>query len=205
MIHIPQIQKESANSLSQRSPLEFPRAKEHMMSNKQDKTLQTSPKKKKSSWHNPFEEMARTFDDFFSQNWLEKWSDDFPLDKESFEKFGTSLKTPRIDIIDKGDTLLVRAEIAGVHKEDIHLHVDENVLYIDGETKQEETVEDKHYHRREIRSGSFHRTVHLPARVEVEQVSASFHNGLLDITLPKCQKDKIPGRKINIQTQSKSA
>ena len=92
---------------------------------------------------------------------------------------------PTLDISETRDALVVKAEIPGIEPKDIQVSLQEQVLTITGEKKQEKEEKDEHYYRRERAYGAFARSVRLPALVDEGKVSATFKNGLLTITLPK--------------------
>ena len=104
--------------------------------------------------------------------------------------------TLSLDVIENGETYVIKAAVPGVDPKDVEISVDEDVLTIRGEfTKQEETSEES-YLRREIRSGSFQRQLRLPPTVEPEKAEATFENGLLKLSIPK--KPEARARSIKI-------
>jgi len=104
-----------------------------------------------------------------------------------------------IDVVETGDTYVIKAAVPGVDPNDVEISVEEDVLTIRGEfTKQEESTEEN-YLRREIRSGSFQRQLRLPPTVEPEKAEASFENGLLKLSIPK--KPEARARSIKITPQ----
>lgn len=92
---------------------------------------------------------------------------------------------PAIDIEENNGNLMVRAEIPGMTKEDIKVSVQEDLLTISGERKQENETKDKTYHRIERCYGKFRRMIRLPAQVDADKVKASYKDGVLKVTLPK--------------------
>lgn len=92
---------------------------------------------------------------------------------------------PAIDIEENNGNLMVRAEIPGMTKEDIRVSVQEDLLTISGERKQENETRDKTYHRIERCYGKFRRMIRLPAQVDADKVKASYKDGVLKVTLPK--------------------
>ena len=107
--------------------------------------------------------------------------------------------TLSLDVIENGETYVIKAAVPGVDPKDVEISVDEDVLTIRGEfTKQEETSEEN-YLRREIRSGSFQRQLRLPPTVEPEKAEATFENGLLKLSIPK--KPEARARSIKITPQ----
>lgn len=111
-------------------------------------------------------------------------------------EFGLSLspKTTRVlpylDLTETGEELVLKAEIPGVDPEDLDIHVNEDSIVIKGESKQEILNNAESLHRTERRYGSFSRTLRLPCRVMVEDVTAVYKKGILEITLPKCKAQK---------------
>ena len=106
------------------------------------------------------------------------------------------VSAPKVDIVDKGDKLLIRAEIPGVGKDDLHIELNDQSVTIRGETRKETSEEKGDYYRREISSGRFQRTLALPVAVQGDKANARFDNGLLEVVLPKASKPG--GRKIRI-------
>ena len=92
----------------------------------------------------------------------------------------------RTDIRDEGDHFLLEAELPGFQKEDIHLELKEGILTITAEHKEnQEQKDDKgDYIRRERRYGSFSRTFDVTG-IDENGITAAYHNGILELTLPK--------------------
>jgi len=93
--------------------------------------------------------------------------------------------TPRLDVSETKEAFVVKAEIPGIDQKDIHVTLQENVLTIAGEKKQEVEEKDERHHRIERSYGTFTRSVRLPASLDGAKVDAKFKNGLLTVTLPK--------------------
>ena len=121
-------------------------------------------------------------------------SDPSPKDSEDWD-------TPSIDlnVSEKTDSFLVEAAIAGVAPEDVEIKIEDDVLTIRGTFEDRQEDEGERYLRREIRFGSFERSLRLGPTVDVENAEASFDNGLLALTLPK-RADAKP-RTIEIATK----
>ena len=94
---------------------------------------------------------------------------------------------PTSDVIDKENDILVRVELPGVEKEDVHISLSDNVLTIKGERKQENTEEDECYYRQERLWGGFERSFYLPAEVDAEKINATYNQGVLEVHLPKSE------------------
>jgi len=99
-------------------------------------------------------------------------------------------RIPSVDVIDRDDEILVRAEIPGVKKKDLDVSVTEDSICIKGSAQHEEEEEKGEYCRRETASGSFARTVPLPGEVDTAKVKAEFKDGVLEMTLPKVKQAK---------------
>jgi HSP20 family protein len=97
----------------------------------------------------------------------------------------TSAWVPRTDVIKRGEDLVVRAELPGLRPEDVDVSVTEGLLTIRGERREEKESEDKGYVIRESRFGTFERSVSIPTGVDSSAVNADFHDGVLEVTVPK--------------------
>jgi len=103
--------------------------------------------------------------------------------------------TPRVDVIDRDNEILVKAELPGVEKNDVDINLSDRNLTIKAQRSKEEKEEKDNYYRREISSSSFSRSVMLPVAVNIEKAKASFKDGILEITLPKSE----PTQRRNIE------
>lgn len=100
---------------------------------------------------------------------------------------GEASGTPSIDLFERRDTLMVKAELPGINPEDLDISIIGTTLTVSG-VKREETVEKSAYHHRvERRLGSFSRSVRLPCRVRVEDIKATYKKGVLQIIMPKLE------------------
>ncbi len=97
---------------------------------------------------------------------------------------------PVIDVAEKGDAIVVRAEVPGCQPEDVEISVYGNTLTITGEKKESKEQNEKGYYHLESTYGSFRREVTLPADVDEDKIEAVCKNGVLSITLPKAEKTK---------------
>lgn len=132
----------------------------------------------------PFDEMDRVFDEFFGRGWLR------PFRWERPSLFGEGAAAPKVDVIDRDEDVVVRAELPGVNKEDVEVSISGNVLTIKGETKHEEKEEKGDYYRAETSRGAFARTFSLPTEVDQAKATAAMKDGVLELTLPKIEKSK---------------
>jgi HSP20 family protein len=103
---------------------------------------------------------------------------------------------PPVDIYEKGDDLVIRAELPGVDKKEIDINVEDNRLIIQGERTRDTEFDEKSAYRLERTFGSFVRSFMLPKTVDAGKISATYVNGVLEITLPKAEAAK--PRKVEI-------
>ena len=110
---------------------------------------------------------------------------------------------PAVDVHETKDELVLQAELPGLTKDDVELSIENGVLSVSGEKKQErqEGEEGSDYHLVERRYGRFERRFSLPRSVDPEKVKADFSNGMLNITLPKAEAAK--PRRIPIKSNAK--
>lgn len=93
--------------------------------------------------------------------------------------------TPALDISETNDVVVVKAEVPGIEPKDIQVTWNNQVLTVAGEKKMHKEEKDEKFYRMERASGTFARSVTIPVPVDVTKVAATFHNGLLTITMPK--------------------
>jgi HSP20 family protein len=110
-----------------------------------------------------------------------------------------ALLTPRIDVEQRNDSIVVRADLPGVRKEDVQIDVTDDVLTISGERREEreEGGDDQDYRAIERSYGSFYTTVPLPEGANTEKLTAKMHDGVLEITVPLDESAR--PRRIQIQ------
>jgi len=98
--------------------------------------------------------------------------------------------TPLVDIYQKKDEVIVETPLTGVDPEKVNISIENDVLTISGETEEKKEVKKEDYYRKEIREGSFSRSVILPMNVKSSQAKASYEKGILKIILPKAEEAK---------------
>ena len=98
--------------------------------------------------------------------------------------------TPVLDFSETKEFFFVKMEVPGMDPKEIQLSLEDHLLTLKGEKKQEKEEKDEHYYRSERSYGAFVRTVRLPATVDGSKVQATFKNGLLKVTLPKAATAK---------------
>jgi len=140
--------------------------------------------------------VEKWFDEFFDEphfpaNWMR-----IPAIRriQPIEEF-----SPVIDMFDNKDEIVVKAEVPGMKKEDVHVSITEDSISIKGEMKKEEEVKEDDYYYSERSFGSLSRTLNLPSKIKSNKVVAKFENGLLEIHMPKVDDSKPKEVKINLQ------
>jgi len=147
----------------------------------------------------PRNETARTETDPFSE--LRRLQD------EMLQLFDTSVGrrpfngafAPAIDVSEDKDNVIVKADLPGLSKDDIEISLQDNVLTLRGEKKEESETKEKNFYRMERVHGVFSRAFELPATVNASKVAATFKDGVLHITLPKSEEAKPKQIKVNVQ------
>ena len=106
---------------------------------------------------------------------------------------------PAADVMENKDNFLVTAELPGIHKEDIRVTVQNNMLTVSGEKKKETENKGDTWHRVERNYGSFSRSFELPAMVDPGKIKAEFKDGVLTIELPKAEEAKPKEIAVNVK------
>lgn len=110
----------------------------------------------------------------------------------------TSSWTPAVDVFEDKNAVKIVAELPGVKPEDVKLSVENSVLTIRGEKKQEAEEKTERVHRYERSYGAFERAFALPNSVDPDKIEASYGNGILTISVPKAEKAR--PREIPVKT-----
>jgi HSP20 family protein len=109
------------------------------------------------------------------------------------------MRNPQADVIESNDQIDVVLELPGLRPDDVEVSLENNILTIAGEKKEErrEDDQDRRWHLSERRYGRFSRSFILPRDVEQERIAAHFENGLLRISIPKSERAR--PRRIEVQ------
>lgn len=122
------------------------------------------------------DEMDRMFDDVgLGRRWRTA-----PLGRGA----GTELWAPDIDVYQKNDQLVIKADLPGLSKDEVSVDITDDAVTIQGERKVEREEEREGYYRSERSYGSFCRVIPLPEGAITEQAKADFRNGVLEVTMP---------------------
>ena len=103
---------------------------------------------------------------------------------------GATVWHPLVDISETENEIIVVAEVPGMNKEDLKISIQENILTLQGEKKQEQKKKDEQYHRIEREYGQFERSFSLPTTVNTNKIKATCKEGVLTIILPKTEEAK---------------
>ncbi len=135
-----------------------------------------------------YNRMDRIFDDFFGGRpaFLRSESGDWDW-------------SPPVDITESDDSLEIRAEVPGLTKNDVSVEVNENVLTVRGERKQENGDKNEAVHRIERAYGRFQRTFTLSKSVRSKDAKASFKDGVLTLSIPKIEQPKPTAIPISVE------
>jgi HSP20 family protein len=109
--------------------------------------------------------------------------------------FGQSNRTgrrwvPAMDLVEAGDHFVLKADLPGLKDEDVKIEVQDGTLTISGERRAEHEASESGWYRIERAFGSFSRSLTLPEHVHASAISASFHDGVLDVRIPKPEERK---------------
>lgn len=136
----------------------------------------------------PFEEMERWAEELMPSHWFRSHRRNWPsmnMPRMPFEG-----RIPKVDVINRDDEVLIKAELPGVKKDDIEVSMTDNMITIKGSTRKEQEEEKGDYFFSEISEGSFSRSIALPAEVNIDKSEAKFKNGMLELKLPKMESAK---------------
>ena len=140
----------------------------------------------------PIAQMDRLFDEVFKRPFFSLWSP--RLGGEEAEQ----LYLP-VDIFEDGESVIVKAEIPGIKKDEINVQLTPDSITISGQKSGEQKVEQQNYYRLERSYGSFTRTCQLPVEIMTDKARAVFKDGVLEVRIPKSHEAAQRVRKLNIE------
>jgi HSP20 family protein len=133
--------------------------------------------------------LSDLFDEALSGNFFSRWNRE--LEETTF---------PNVDIVEGKDGYQIKADLPGLDKKDIKVEVENGVLSIKGEKKEEKVEREKdHYYHLERTFGSFSRSFKLPDNVSSENVDAKYANGVLELTLKKIEAAKPKAIEVKVE------
>jgi len=133
------------------------------------------------------------------QDEMNKMFDRNFLAKGDVSNVTTSEWSPSVDIKELADQFQLLVDVPGIDPKNIHLHMENNVLTIQGERKTEKEEKEANYHRTERSYGSFYRRFSFPDLADLENIKAKSKHGVLEITIPKVKKNQT--HKIDIKIE----
>jgi len=150
------------------------------------------------------EEMDRLFEDFGLGRGLLAPGLEQGLDR--LGNLATGTWAPQVEIFERDNELVVRADLPGMTKDDVSVDIDDRSIVIRGERQTEHEENDKGYYRSERSYGNFYRQIPLPSGVDAEEANAEFRNGVLEITMPVPTRKEEGRRQLEIsgETQPKA-
>ncbi len=141
---------------------------------------------------------------------LVKWNPFFDSIEEAekvFNDFLPALRAdqhnfvPAIDMYEDKDNVIIETQLAGIQPENVQISIENDTICIKGEGEKHSEVDEKNYYRKEIRRGSFYRSIQLPAHVQGDRAEAIAEDGVLKIMIPKTPETK--PKTIKIATKNK--
>ena len=155
-------------------------------------------------FENPFAFMHRFVEE------MDRLFEDFGLHMPRFVTRGRELLrretglvpaawSPRVDVLQQDDRYIVRADLPGLTKDDVKVELNDEMLIIQGERKQEKTEEREGYSYNECSYGSFYRSIPLPAGADASKATAEFRNGVLEVTIPAPTQPEKQVRRLEVR------
>ena len=173
---------------------------------------ETAPERRQTSFpslreENPFAfmrrfagDMERFFEDFGSFRFMPLLRRDvWPRVGE----FGRAVWSPEVEIFERDGRFIVRADLPGVTKDGVKVEVADAALTISGERKEEKEEKGEGFYRSERTYGSFFRRIPLPEGVKADEASATFRNGVLEVTMPAPKREP-QGRTLEIKEEAEA-
>jgi len=161
----------------------------------ESRTLRTAPAGDSLQSMNPSSLVRRFIDE------VDRLADDFGIGRgllSSVERGLPGAWAPQIEIFERDGQLIVHADLPGLRKEDVKVELADNALTIAGERRKEREEEREGFYRSERSYGRFFRRVPLPEGVNTEDARASFHDGVLEVTMPAPKGEAKAARKLEI-------
>ncbi len=140
----------------------------------------------------PFGDIDRWFD--------EEWPDLWGWPEMGFPKV-PAIRTPRMDIYEKGNNVVAEIELPGVDPKKISVEVKDNILMVEARAEEKKEEKGKGYYRKEMGTRYFRRQAPLPSEVVGNKAEAEYEDGVLTVTIPKAKKKATPKRKIKVKVK----
>jgi HSP20 family protein len=113
---------------------------------------------------------------------------------------GQSYWAPPMEVFQRGNEMVVRADLPGVTPDDVQIDVEDGVLTVSGERRNTNEEQREGFYRSERSYGAFSRSIALPEGVDEDQVNARYEHGVLEVTVPLPQQQRQRGRRVQIQS-----
>ena len=137
------------------------------------------------------EEMGNLFEDIgLGRGWLAPVTGATDL--------AQGLWSPPVEMFERNNELVLRADLPGLTKDDVKVELSEDGITIEGERKDEQEEKREGYYRSERSYGKFYRRIPLPEGIDPRNANASFHDGVLEITMPAPKREERKSRRLEI-------
>jgi HSP20 family protein len=123
-----------------------------------------------------------------------------------YRMFGSAIERswmPAVDVIDTPEAFVLKVELAGMKPEDVHIELEDDLLTIRGERKQEEKLETEEYQSTEWHYGAFRRSISLPRSVRQNEIEATYENGVVEVRVPKAAE--VAPQRIELKAKGESS
>ena len=155
---------------------------------------------KKWSPSRELDRLRSEFDDLLERFGFDRdWFSRFPFDREFFGSREPAPGRPALETCVEEGKFVVRTDLPGIDPKDIDIKVVGDVLTIKGSREEKRESKKADFLRREIRYGSFERSISLPEGIKAEDLKASYHDGVLDLSAPM-PKEALP-KEVKIQVE----
>lgn len=115
------------------------------------------------------------------------------------QKTFANIWSPQVEVFERGNNLVVRADLPGLSRENVDVELDDDALIIRGERRSDVEDEDEGFYRSERSYGSFYRAIPLPEGIDASGCNARFRDGVLEVTLPKPAQQPSRTRRIDVR------
>jgi HSP20 family protein len=176
------------------------KTKNNQETNKGERQGESLARREPASWLSTPTDLMRRFRDE-----MDRLFQDFGFGELSWpnaETFNLGAWAPQVEMFERDNQLVIRAELPGLKKEDVKVNLTDDALTIEGERKKEEEEKREGYYRSERNYGHFYRRLPLPEGIDADTANASFRDGVLEVTLKAPARAERKGRKLEITDES---
>ncbi len=147
----------------------------------------------------PFEVLHRQMNDLFEDFFKDFSHPRLPSLWQGGSDWG--VVAPRFEVAETEKAVQVTAELPGMDEKDIEVTLDDNVLTVKGEKKQEREEKNKQFFLSERSYGQFQRVLTLPAGIEADKIKAQFKKGVLSLSIPKTAQARTEAKRIEVKSE----